>query len=31
MTTPLGNEDFSEKAGERVIDKPELSAARWIK
>jgi len=24
MTKPLGNEDLSEKAGERVIDKPEL-------
>ena len=24
MTTLLGNEDLSEKAGERVIDKPEL-------
>jgi len=27
MTKPLGNEDLSEKAGERVIDKPELPAA----
>jgi hypothetical protein len=24
MTKPLGNEDLSEKVGERVIDKPEL-------
>ena len=24
MTQPLGNEDLSEKTGERVIDKPEL-------
>jgi len=27
MTRPLGNEDLSEKTGERVIDKPELPAA----
>jgi hypothetical protein len=27
MTKPLGNEDLSEKPGERVIDKPELPAA----
>lgn len=26
MTKPLGNEDLSEKPGERVIDKPELPA-----
>ncbi len=26
MTKPLGNEDLSEKVGERVIDKPELPA-----
>jgi len=26
MTKPLGNEDLSEKAGERVIDKEELPA-----
>jgi len=24
MTKPLGNEDLSDKVGERVIDKPEL-------
>lgn len=24
MTQPLGNEDLSDKVGERVIDKPEL-------
>ena len=24
MTRPLGNEDLSDKVGERVIDKPEL-------
>ena len=24
MTRPLGNEDLSDKLGERVIDKPEL-------
>lgn len=24
MTRPLGNEDLSDKPGERVIDKPEL-------
>lgn len=27
MTNPLGNEDLSDKVGERVIDKPELPAA----
>ena len=27
MTKPLGNEDLSNKPGERVIDKPELPAA----
>jgi len=27
MTKPLGNEDLSDKVGERVIDKPELPAA----
>ena len=27
MTKPLGNEDLSDKPGERVIDKPELPAA----
>jgi len=27
MTKPLGNEDLSEKVGDRVIDKPELPAA----
>lgn len=27
MTNPLGNEDLSNKPGERVIDKPELPAA----
>lgn len=27
MTSPLGNEDLSDKPGERVIDKPELPAA----
>jgi hypothetical protein len=27
MTTPLRNEDLSDKPGERVIDKPELPAA----
>ena len=26
MTKPLGNEDLSDKPGERVIDKPELPA-----
>jgi hypothetical protein len=26
MTKPLGNEDLSDKVGERVIDKPELPA-----
>jgi hypothetical protein len=26
MTKPLGNDDLSEKPGERVIDKPELPA-----
>ena len=26
MTQPLGNEDLSDKPGERVIDKPELPA-----
>jgi hypothetical protein len=27
MTQPLGNEDLSEKVGERVIDKPELPSS----
>lgn len=27
MAKPLGNEDLSDKPGERVIDKPELPAA----
>lgn len=27
MEKPLGNDDLSEKPGERVIDKPELPAA----
>ena len=27
MTKPLGNEDLSDKPGERIIDKPELPAA----
>ena len=27
MIKPLGNEDLSDKLGERVIDKPELPAA----
>ena len=27
MAKPLGNEDLSDKLGERVIDKPELPAA----
>ena len=27
MTKPLGNDDLSDKPGERVIDKPELPAA----
>lgn len=27
MVKPLGNEDLSEKPGERVIDKPELPPA----
>jgi hypothetical protein len=27
MTKPLGNDDLSNKPGERVIDKPELPAA----
>jgi len=27
MMKPLGNEDLSDKPGERVIDKPELPAA----
>jgi len=27
MTKPLGNEDLSDRPGERVIDKPELPAA----
>lgn len=27
MSKPLGNEDLSDKMGERVIDKPELPAA----
>ena len=27
MTKPLGNEDLSDKPGERVIDRPELPAA----
>lgn len=27
MTKPLGNENLSDKPGERVIDKPELPAA----
>lgn len=27
MVKPLGNEDLSDKPGERVIDKPELPAA----
>lgn len=26
MTKPLGNDDLSDKPGERVIDKPELPA-----
>jgi hypothetical protein len=26
MTKPLGNEDLSDKVGERVIDQPELPA-----
>ncbi|MBM3356133.1 MAG: hypothetical protein FJY54_00180 [Betaproteobacteria bacterium] len=26
MPKPLGNEDFSDKPGERVIDRPELPA-----
>jgi hypothetical protein len=26
MTKPLGNEDLSDKPGQRVIDKPELPA-----
>ena len=26
MSNPLGNEDLSDKPGERVIDKPELPA-----
>jgi hypothetical protein len=26
MSNPLGNDDLSEKAGDRVIDKPELPA-----
>ncbi len=26
MTKPLGNEDLSDKPGERVIDRPELPA-----
>lgn len=26
MTQPLGNEDLSDKPGERIIDKPELPA-----
>lgn len=27
MVKPLGNDDLSDKVGERVIDKPELPAA----
>lgn len=27
MAKPLGNDDLSDKVGERVIDKPELPAA----
>ena len=27
MTTPLGNDDLSDRQGERIIDRPELPAA----
>ena len=27
MTKPLGNDDLSDRPGERIIDKPELPAA----
>ncbi len=27
MTAPLGNQDLSDKPGERIIDKPELPVA----
>jgi hypothetical protein len=27
MTKPLGNEDLSDKVGERIIDKPELPSS----